>query len=327
MSTGAVGKILEMLRRQEIYLSGSEMSKALGISRSAVWKHIKVLQREGYCIEAKPASGYRLVGVPSHPTPWEIQAGLGTEQIGKKVYVFPQASSTNEVAFGLALKGAGEGVVVLAESQTKGKGRMGRPWESPAGANIYLSIILRPRIVPSKTPLITLMAAVACAEAIDEVTGFIPAIKWPNDLLRERRKLGGILTEADMELDRINFVVVGIGINVNMTRASFPASIKDTATSLQESLGREISRTALIQSILRHLEQWYKRLGQGREEEIARRWKELSLVKGQTIEVTSLGEVVRGTALDIDEDGALLVQTDNTTIKRVVAGDVTLKGR
>jgi len=316
-----------MLRRQEVHLSGAEMSKTLGISRNAVWKHIKALRREGYRIEAKPASGYRLIAVPAHPTPWEIQAGLGTKQIGKRIYTLSQASSTNEVAFGLALKGAEEGVVVLAESQIKGKGRMGRPWESPAGLNIYLSLILRPRIVPSKTPLITLMAAVACAEAIDKVTGLLPAIKWPNDLLLERKKLGGILTEADMELDRINFVVVGIGINVNMTRALFPPSIKDTATSLQEALGREISRIALIQSILRNMEQWYQRLGQGRGEEIRRRWKELSLVKGQAIEVTSLGEVVRGTALDIDEDGALLVQTDTNTIKRVVAGDVTLKGR
>jgi len=316
-----------MLRRQEVHLSGSEMSKTLGISRNAVWKHIKALRREGYRIEAKPASGYRLIAVPPHPTPWEIQAGLGTKQIGKRIYTLSQTSSTNEVAFGLALKGAEEGVVVLAESQIKGKGRMGRPWESPAGLNIYLSLILRPRIVPSKTPLITLMAAVACAEAIDKVTGLLPAIKWPNDLLLERKKLGGILTEADMELDRINFVVVGIGINVNMTRALFPPSIKDTATSLQEALGREISRIALIQSILRYLEQWYQRLAQGNVEEITRRWKELSLVKGQQIEVTSLGEVVRGTALDIDEDGALLVQTDTNTIKRVVAGDVTLKGR
>jgi BirA family biotin operon repressor/biotin-[acetyl-CoA-carboxylase] ligase len=327
MSAEAAGRILEMLRRQEVHLSGAQMSKTLGISRSAVWKHIKALRREGYRIEAKPASGYRLLALPSHPTPWEIRAGLGTEHIGKRIYTLSQASSTNEVAFRLALKGAGEGVVVLAESQTKGKGRMGRPWESPTGLNIYLSLILRPRIVPSKTPLITLMAAVACAEAIDEVTGLLPAIKWPNDLLLKRKKLGGILTEADMELDRINFLVVGIGINVNMTRTLFPPSIKDTATSLQEALGREIPRIALIQAILRHLEQWYKRLGQGRGEEIRRRWKELALVEGQEIEVTSLGEVVTGTALDIDEDGALLIQTDNTTIKRVVAGDVTLKGR
>jgi BirA family biotin operon repressor/biotin-[acetyl-CoA-carboxylase] ligase len=327
MSAQAVGRILEMLRNREAPLSGMEMSKTLGISRNAVWKHIKALRREGYRIEAKPASGYRLVEVPSHPTSWEIQAGLGTEQIGKEIYTLPQASSTNEVAFGLALKGAEEGTVVLSELQTKGKGRMGRTWESPAGLNIYLSIILRPRIVPSKTPLITLMSAVACAEAINEVTGLLPAIKWPNDLLVEGKKLGGILTEADMELDRINFVIVGMGINVNMARVMFPPSIMDTATSLQVVLGREISKIALIQSLLRHLEQWYQRLARGRGEEVTRRWKELSLVKAQQIEVTSLGEVVRGTALDIDEDGALLVQTDNNRIKRVVAGDVTLKGR
>jgi BirA family transcriptional regulator, biotin operon repressor / biotin---[acetyl-CoA-carboxylase] ligase len=327
MSAGAVGRILEMLRHREAPLSGAEMSKSLGISRNAIWKHIKTLRKEGYHIAAKPASGYRLLGIPSHPTPWEIQAGLGTDQIGRWIYTLPQASSTNEVAFRLALKGVEEGAAVLAESQTKGKGRMGRRWESPVGLNIYLSIILRPRIVPSKTPLITLMAAVACAEAIDEIAGLLPAIKWPNDLLLERKKLGGILTEADMELDRINFVVVGIGINVNMPRRSFPPSIKDTATSLQEALGRKTSRTVLIQAILRHMELWYKRIGQGRGKEITRRWKELAMIEGQEVEVTSLGEVVRGRALDIDEDGALLVQTDNTTIKKVVAGDVTLKGR
>jgi BirA family biotin operon repressor/biotin-[acetyl-CoA-carboxylase] ligase len=170
------------------------------------------------------------------------------------------------------------------------------------------------------------MAAVACAEAIDEVVGLIPAIKWPNDLLLEGQKLGGILTEADMELDRINFVIVGIGINVNMIRSAFPPSIRDTATSLQEALGREVSRTSLTQAILRHLEQWYTRLGQGSGEEIRRRWKELSLVRGQEIEVTFMGEAVRGTAMEIDEDGALLVQTNNGTIRRVVAGDVTIRG-
>ncbi len=326
MSADAAGRILEMLREQDDRLSGAAMSKILGISRSAIWKHIKSLRREGYRIEAKPASGYRLVSVPEQPTPWEIQSGLRTEQFGKKIYAFPQIVSTNEVAFRLALNGAEEGEVVVAESQTKGKGRMGRQWESPAGLNIYLSIILRPKMLPNKTPLITLMAAVACAEAIDEVVGLIPAIKWPNDLMIGKKKLGGILTEADMELDRIHFVVVGIGINVNMPPSEFPPSIKDIATSLLEAGGRNVSRTALTQAILRQLEQWYARLGQGRAEEIRRRWLELSLVRGQEIEVAFMEEVVRGTALEIDEDGALLVQTNNGTIRRIVAGDVTVRG-
>jgi BirA family biotin operon repressor/biotin-[acetyl-CoA-carboxylase] ligase len=327
MSAEAAGRILEMLRGQEGSLSGGEMSKTLGISRNAVWKHIKSLQREGYRIEAKPASGYRLVAVPTHLTQWEIQAGLGTKRIGTKIYVYSQVASTNDVAFRLALNGAQEGVVVLAESQTKGKGRVGRQWESPAGLNIYLSVILKPRMTPAKTPLITLMAAVACAEAIDAVVGLTPAIKWPNDLLIGGKKLGGILTEADMEFDRINFIVVGIGINVNMRRSAFPSSIRDTATSLQDVLGREISRIDLIQAILWHLEQWYARLGQGRGDDMRRRWEELSLVRGREIEVAFLGEVVRGTALEIDEDGALLVQPNDGTVKRIVAGDVTLRER
>lgn len=327
MSAETAGRILEMLRGQEGPLSGAEMSKALGISRNAVWKHIKSLQRQGYHIKAKSASGYRLVEVPKHLTQWEIRAGLGTEQIGTRIYAFSQVTSTNEVAFRLALDGAQEGAVVVAETQTKGKGRMGRLWESPAGLNIYLSVILRPRIVPSKIPLITLMTAVACAEAINAAVCLTPNIKWPNDLFIEGRKLGGILTEADMELDRINFVVVGMGINVNMHRSAFPSSIQDRATSLQVTLGREVSRVNLIQDILRHLEQWYMRLGQGKEDEIRRRWEELSLVKGRELEVAFMGEVVRGTAVELDEDGALLVQTSSGTIKRVVAGDVTLKVR
>jgi BirA family biotin operon repressor/biotin-[acetyl-CoA-carboxylase] ligase len=326
-SAETAGRILEMLRKQERCLSGVEMSKTLGISRNAVWKHIKSLQREGYRIEAKPASGYRLVEVPTHLTRWEIQAGLETEHIGTKIYAFSQVTSTNEVAFRLALNGAKEGAVVLAESQTKGRGRIGRPWESPAGLNIYLSVILRPRIVPSKTPLITLMAAVACAEAIDAVAYVTPVIKWPNDLLLGRKKLGGILTEADMELDRINFVVVGIGVNVNMHRSAFPSSIRNTATSLQDTLRRDVSRVNLIQAILRYLEQWYTKLGQGRGDEIRRRWEELSLVKGRELEVAFMEEIVRGTALELDEDGALLVQTNSGTIKRVVAGDVTMRMR
>jgi len=325
MSAEAAGKILEMLRGDNIHLSGTEISKALGISRSAIWKHIQSLRRAGYQIEAKPARGYRLIAVPAHPTQWEIQAGLGTERFGKDIYVFPEVNSTNVVAFRLALRGAQEGAVVLAESQTRGKGRVGRRWESPAGSNIYLSIILRPKIPPTKIPLITLMAAVACAEAIEETAGFIPTIKWPNDLLVGEKKLGGILTEADMEMDVINFVVVGLGVNCNMTRASFPPSIQDTATSLQEALGEKISRLLLIQAILRNMEQWYTILVQGQGGEIRRRWKELSQIEGKEVAVSFMGAVVKGTALDIDDDGVLLVQEGGGELKRVVAGDVHVR--
>jgi BirA family biotin operon repressor/biotin-[acetyl-CoA-carboxylase] ligase len=326
MSAEAAGRILEMLRGKEMHLSGDTMSKTLGISRSAIWKHIKSLRREGYQIEAKSARGYRLIAVPQHLTQWEIQKDLETEQFGKSLYVFPQVDSTNVVAFRLALKGAREGTVVVAESQTKGKGRLGRQWESPVGTNIYLSSILRPQIPPSKAPLITLMVAVACVHAIEAVTGLVPAIKWPNDLLFGDRKMGGILTEADMEMDRINHVIVGIGINCNMTRTSFPPSIRDIATSLQEILGSKVSRIILIQAILRYLEQWYKKLLQGKINEIRKRWGELSLIRGKKVAIAFMGTMVKGTALDIDDDGALLVQEAGGTVKRIVAGDIHVKG-
>jgi BirA family biotin operon repressor/biotin-[acetyl-CoA-carboxylase] ligase len=326
MSSDAAGRILDMLRDRQGRLSGAEISRILGISRSAIWKHISALRREGYQIEARRASGYQLIAVPAHLTAWEIQAGLGTGQFGIKIHAFSNIDSTNAVAFRLALNGADEGEVVVAESQAAGKGRMGRHWESPPGVNVYLSIILRPLFPPNKMPLITLMTAVACAEAIKEVTGLLPPIKWPNDLLLNGKKLGGILTEADMEMDRINFVVVGIGINVNMPRSSFPPVIRDTATSLREALGREISRIALIQALLRKFELWYKRLGQGRGEETRRRWEEISQIRGKEVEVDFMGETVRGKALEIDADGALLVQEAGGEVKRIVAGDVHVRG-
>ena len=326
MSSDAAGRILDMLRSQTGRLSGAEISRILGISRSAIWKHISALRREGYQIEAKHASGYQLIAAPTHLTTWEIQAGMGTEQFGVKIHAFSHCDSTNAIAFRLALNGADEGEVVVAESQTAGKGRMGRSWESPPGVNCYLSIILRPSFPPNKMPLITLTTAVACAEAIQEVTGLLPGIKWPNDLLLNGKKLGGILTEADMEMDRINFVVVGIGINVNMPRSSFPASIRDTATSLRETLGGETSRIALIQALLRNFELWYKRFGEGGGKEVRRRWEEISQIRGKEVEVDFMGEVVRGKALEIDADGALLVQEAGGEVKRIVAGDVHVRG-
>jgi len=313
-----------MLRDKTVPLSGAAMSKTLGISRSAVWKHIRSLRQEGYRIEAQTASGYRLVAVPSHPTPWEIQAGLGTDRFGRKIHLFQQVTSTNAVAFRLARRGEQEGAVVLAEAQTAGKGRMGRRWESPGGANIYLSLILRPHIPPTNMPLITLMTAVAGAEAIGEVMGRLPEIKWPNDLLFSGRKVGGILTEADMEMDAINFVVVGIGINVNMRRRAFPAVIRDTATSLQEESGKEIARIPLIQAVIQGMERWYDILAQGRGKAIRERWQELARIKGKKVAVSFMHDIVKGMALGLDEDGALLVESDNGTVRRIVAGDVTV---
>lgn len=322
-----VERILEMLRAHGEGISGAEMSRGLGISRSAVWKHIEGLRREGYKIDATPGRGYRLVGTPLHITSWEVKVHLGTAFIGREVYVYQETTSTNEVAFRLARNGAKEGTVVMAEAQTRGRGRMGRRWVSPGGVNIYLSCILRPTSEPTKTPLITLLAAVACAEGIEEVVGLLPEIKWPNDLLYKGRKLGGILTEAEVELDRIKFLVVGIGINCNMQRGDMPPEIRDQATSLKEAIGGEVARVPLVKGILRRFEHWYLVFTGGRWHEVRERWKELAAIEGRMVEVYSPTEKIKGRMVDIDEDGALLVMTDEERIKRVVAGDVTLKGR
>ena len=170
------------------------------------------------------------------------------------------------------------------------------------------------------------MTAIACAEAIEEITGVLPAIKWPNDLLLGEKKMGGILTEADMEMDRINFVIVGIGINVNMRRSAFPPSIRDIATSLQEALGKQVSRVPLIQALLRKFELWYTRFKEDKGEEIKIRWEELSQIRGKEVSVDFMGETVNGTALEIDADGALLVQGADGVVKRIVSGDVDVRG-
>ncbi|MCL0087784.1 biotin--[acetyl-CoA-carboxylase] ligase [Dehalococcoidia bacterium] len=302
-------------------ISGEELGQALGISRTAVWKHITALRREGYRIESSPGKGYSLVSTPDSLLPEEIKAGLRTNLLGQQIAYHRELTSTQDAAKALAAQGANEGTIVVAETQAAGRGRIGRGWASPPGG-VYLSIILRPAIKPSEALRFPLIAGVAVAQAIEQLTGLKPRLKWPNDVILEGRKAGGILSEMSAEMDRINYIVIGMGINVNTERAHFPEEIAGIATSLREECGKEVSRVQLVQEILAQLESLYEDFQISGFEPIRERWKALSNTIGARVSVRGEREQVEGAAIDIDEDGALILRKANGALERVIAGDV-----
>ncbi|MGI6603616.1 MAG: biotin--[acetyl-CoA-carboxylase] ligase [bacterium] len=310
---------------QNDYISGEQLSRALGVSRTAIWKYITELRNSGYVVEAQPRLGYRLVSRPDKLLPAEVRVGLRTRLLGQVVEYHERVDSTNNRGKELAFQGAEEGTLVVAEEQTGGRGRRGRAWSSPPGTGIWVSLVLRPNFQPSQAPLLTLTAAVAAAEAVRDLAGVSAGIKWPNDILAGGRKLAGILTEMNAELDVINHVVLGIGINVNTP--AFPEDIAAVATSLfLERGGKPVSRVRLLQSFLERFESWYDRLPQAAEQ-LLQRWRELSVTLGQNVTVTSPAAVLAGVARDVDSEGALLLETEDGQVVRVLSGDVSLRPR
>ena len=311
-------KILDFLRKSPEYISGEEVSNHLKISRQALWKHIQELRDIGYDIVAVPHLGYKLISSPDRLIPYEITHGLNTKFIGRKNYYFDTVSSTMDIALQFAMKGAPEGTVIIVESQTKGRGRLGRSWFSPKYKGIYLSLILRPKILPNQTPLLTLMAAVSICEAIKEKTDLTCQIKWPNDILIHHKKLGGILTELNAEMDLSRFVVVGIGLNVNNDKKTIPSG----ATSLKEQKKQEINRLELLQEVLRKIEGNYLIFQKTGAKSVIDKWREWSISLGRRVRVICQNEHIEGEAVDIDIDGGLLIRKDSGLTQKVMAGDV-----
>jgi BirA family transcriptional regulator, biotin operon repressor / biotin---[acetyl-CoA-carboxylase] ligase len=315
--------ILERLR-QSNYVSGEDLGKNLGITRSAIWKYIKELRQEGYDIHSSPNKGYSFVSAPDILSPVEIKSGLPTRTLGQVITYRKEVTSTQELAKALAAQGAAEGTLVITEMQTEGRGRIGRIWTSLPGG-IYLSIILRPEIKPTEAPKLPLVAGVAVAHAIELVTGLQPKLKWPNDIIIAEKKVGGILTEMSAEIDRLDYVIIGIGINVNMPRSFFPQEIETIATSLIEERGNHIPRAKLVQSILVELESLYEEFRTSGFEPIRQKWKALSNTIGAQVTISSATEQVAGLAKDIDSDGALILEKDDGSLERIIAGDVSLR--
>jgi BirA family biotin operon repressor/biotin-[acetyl-CoA-carboxylase] ligase len=316
-------EILRLLRTHPSdFVSGEEISRLLKLSRTAIWKRVRSLRTLGYVIEALPRRGYRLIQSPDLLLPSEIDPLLRTEWMGKKVHYFNSVDSTNSTAYQLALDGAKEGEVVIGESQEKGRGRLGRQWVSPPFLNLYLSVVLRPKIPPHQASLITFMAAVAAAETIERHSGLIPSIKWPNDLLLREKKVAGLLNEIPSETDRIHFIILGMGVNLNMDAKEFPKDIRTQATSLKAEKGRPVSRKAFAALLLEELERWYDIFLKEGGTPVLKAWRDRAQIQGKEVRVTSFDDVRIGRAVDVDSDGALILETRGGERKRIVAGDV-----
>ena len=317
------GTILRLFRTEAGYLSGGLLSRELGMSRTAVWKHISALRKDGYCIEAVPSRGYRLISSPDVINPHEVAAQLDGTTIGRHLEFLQQTTSTNADAFRLAEDGAVEGTVVLADAQSGGKGRRGRVWSSPAGVNLYCSVVLRPAIMPHEAPQLTFLSAVAVARAIELTTNLTPEIKWPNDLLISGKKVAGLLNEMSAETDGINFVILGIGVNLNMTAGQLPDDLRHPATSLLLEAGSGVDRSRFVSTVLNELDRLYRDFLANGFGPVREEWQHRCNANGRRVIVSDSGTACTGGMfVGIDADGSLLLRSDDTILHRITCGDV-----
>lgn len=317
--------ILEVLRnRTGQFVSGEELGRKLNVSRTAVSKQIQKLRQEGYDIESTVSQGHRLKRLPDLLRPEEVCPRLTTQLLGSEIYYFSEIGSTNDEAKKKAVAGCPEGTLVITETQLGGRGRLSRGWFSPVAKGLWFSVVLRPPFPPQEAPKCTLMAAVALNRAIRDVTGIPCGIKWPNDILCNGRKLVGILTEMSAEMDAINHIVIGMGINVNIDAAEIPPELKTIATSVSIETGAEVSRIDLFIKVLKRLEEIYLQVKTGGFSVVLDAWRQESITLGRMVNVIGLDKSFVGKAIDIDNDGALLVETEQG-VERVLAGDVSIR--
>ena len=314
--------LMLLLKNKGSYLSGEDISKKFGITRSAIWKQVNVIRDMGYSIKSSPRLGYCLESSPDLLLPEEIWAVSKSQILGSKIFYRPVTESTNNDAKRLAQEGAPNGTLAIAERQQGGRGRMGREWNSPEGG-IWLSVVLRPELSPADAPKLTIMTAVAVADAIFQSAGICANIKWPNDILVDGKKVCGILTEMSAEMDAINYVIIGIGINVN--NDNFPDELRDKSASLKQLKGVEVSRIRVLASLLEKLESYYLMAEREGFEKIFDRWRELCINLSKNVRIVGKNVSFEGTAIDIDSAGALLVKTSSGKIERVLSGDVSLR--
>lgn len=313
--------ILQVLKQTDSFVSGTALSIALGISRAAVWKRIKVLRKKGFIIEAVPSKGYRLVATPELSAE-DIHAGLHGS-LWENIITEVSVDSTNtRASLMIAEHPHTSGTVVVADTQEAGKGRLGRKWLSPGGKNIYMSLIIRPGIAPRDAPFLTIIAAVAAALALSRSAGPEVRIKWPNDLLVRGKKLGGILTEIRSDPDSVNSAIIGIGINVNMDRNAFPDDIRDSATSLLCETGEYHSRAPIISEILNAFEEIFRRFMETGKESVLKEWRRLNCTLGKKVKVILINEIAEGIADDIDDNGRLIIKSSDGGSRTISAGDI-----
>ncbi|MEI7904212.1 MAG: biotin--[acetyl-CoA-carboxylase] ligase [Candidatus Firestonebacteria bacterium] len=317
-------EILELLRKSpNKYVSGEDLSRKFKVSRTAIWKNIHSLIAQGYEIESHTHLGYKLLSAPDILLAAEIRNGLNTKYVGQNMYCFNEIGSTNDFALKYTEKGVEEGFLVTAEKQTHGKGRLGRNWISPPNLGLWFSVILKPRISPFHSSKITFISGLSVVDAVKKVTGEDAVLKWPNDVFFRGKKLCGILTEMRAEMDVINYLVIGMGVNVNFSRSDFPESLKHTATSLKIELKQEFSRVKLLKEILKNLEDYYELFKREGFDPILNRWKDNCATLNTRVKITQGKDIIEGFAQDVDDDCSLLVRLDSGIIYKTVSGDVS----
>ncbi len=317
--------VIELLKEKSGYLSGAEIASAMGVTRAAIWKRVNALRKKGFIIDGSPTKGYKLIDSPDLSIE-AIKNALSKEslKIGRDIFFYTSLGSTNNVGVELAHKGSREGTVIIADEQRSGKGRLGRTWISPAGKNLYMSILLTPSISPRDATILTLMSAVACCNALIRLLSIPVSIKWPNDLMVNDRKIGGILTEIKADMDKIAYAVIGVGININLDIESLPKEVKVIATSVKRETGKQFSRTTVALEVLREFEKWYEILLMKGKRDILEQWREYSSTIGSKVKVSMGNSVYKGIAEEIDDEGLLIVKLPDGSYMKVDAGDITM---
>jgi len=325
MEVNLKNMILEKLKQNEGYISGEELSKNFGVSRTAIWKHINELRKDGYNIESSSKKGYRLTGTPDLLDARELIIPP-RQLIGSKIVHFQEVDSTNNYAKIIANDGCPHGTIVVSEKQTLGRGRVGREWKSYNSEGLWFTIVLRPDLEPENIQIITLAASVAVVEGILETQGIVCGIKWPNDIILGNCKLGGILTELSAEPGHVNYVVVGIGININQAAGAFDDEIKNKATSLKIHTGKPVSRVRVLESILTSFEDIYSIMLQGNTQEIIGRWSRYSVTLGKEVKIVFKDNEYIGLAQSVASDGKLVVKCNDGVVREISAGEIQVRG-
>lgn len=318
-------EILKTLREADGYVSGQQLSERFGVSRTAVWKVIRQLQDEGYQVEAVRNKGYRIAASPDVITKEELESLMDTQWAGKSIIYYDVTDSTNLRIRQMGDEGAPHGTLAVSDRQTAGKGRRGHAWESPAGCSIYMSILLRPQIHPNKASMLTLVMACSVAEGIRDCEDVDIKIKWPNDIIVNGKKLVGILTEMSTQIDYINHVTVGVGINVNQTE--FPEEIRQTATSLRLECGHVVRRAPVIAAVMRRLEENYGIFLQTEDlSGLMEKYTSMLVNRDRDVRILGAKETYQAHALGITPTGELIVRREDGTMENIYAGEVSVRG-
>ncbi|MFQ3543003.1 biotin--[acetyl-CoA-carboxylase] ligase [Halobacillus rhizosphaerae] len=315
-------QLIELLENKRGHISGQELSDQLDISRTAVWKHMKELKKDGYDIEAVQRKGYKIISYPNKISGNTLQWGLDTNWLGSQMHHFEQVESTQAIGHEMAKQGKPHGTVIVADEQVKGKGRMSREWHSPKGKGIWMSILLRPELAPIQAPQLTLLAATVLAELIDERSDLQPQIKWPNDILVNHKKISGILTEMQAEQDQIQYVVIGIGINVNQGLQDIPADLHHKASSLKIESGQEWSIQETVQQILRIFEKRFDQYLSSGFSSVKENWEHYGYRIGEEVTISTMKHSWRAELIGIEPDGALRAKKANGVEEKLYSAEI-----